>query len=65
MVGGSRYLLNGVNKGLSWFKFLGVLSLALLISLGRGPDHMLLSLDDMDYLDLMADQGEPAYTYYL
>lgn len=65
MVTGSRYLLNGVNKGLSWFKFLGVLSLALLISLGRGPDHMLLSLDDMDYLDLMADQGEPAYTYYL
>ncbi|KAI8340125.1 hypothetical protein BC941DRAFT_500687 [Chlamydoabsidia padenii] len=65
MVNGSRYLLHGVNKGLSWFKFLGVLSLALVISLGRGPDHMLLSLDEMDYLDLMADQGDSAYTYYL
>ncbi|CAO3590192.1 unnamed protein product [Absidia cylindrospora] len=62
----SRYLVDGVNKSLSWCKFISVLSLALLISLGRGPDHMLLSLDDLDYLDLMAHQGEPLVSsYYL
>ncbi|ORZ21696.1 hypothetical protein BCR42DRAFT_408144 [Absidia repens] len=62
----SRYLVDGVNKSLSWCKFISVLSLALLISLGRGPDHMLLSLDDLDYLDLMAHQGDPLVSsYYL
>lgn len=54
----SRTLLDGVKKGLSWCKFLSVLAVALLISLGRGPDHMLLSLDDMDYLAWLAGDDE-------
>ncbi|KAI8337226.1 hypothetical protein BC941DRAFT_427107 [Chlamydoabsidia padenii] len=54
----SRYLLDGIKKGLSWCKFLSVLSIALLISLGRGPNHMLLSLDDLDYLEWLADQED-------
>jgi hypothetical protein len=54
----SRALLDGVKNGLSWCKFLSVLTVALLISLGRGPDHMLLSLDDMDYLAWLDDEEE-------
>ncbi|KAI8092515.1 uncharacterized protein BX664DRAFT_347795 [Halteromyces radiatus] len=64
----SRYLLAWMDKSLSWCKFLAVLSLAWLISLGRGPDHMLLSLDDLDYLDLMDDQDnmdDYGWSYYL
>ncbi|ORX58959.1 hypothetical protein DM01DRAFT_1405558 [Hesseltinella vesiculosa] len=35
-----------VSKSLSWIKFLSVISISLLISLGRGPDQMLLSLNE-------------------
>ncbi|CAO3614323.1 unnamed protein product [Cunninghamella blakesleeana] len=45
------FLLGGIQRILSWFKFLSVLALAFIISLGRGPSHMLRSLDEMDYLD--------------
>ncbi|KAI9306585.1 hypothetical protein BJ944DRAFT_248078 [Cunninghamella echinulata] len=59
------YLLGGVQRILSWFKFLSVLSLALVISLGRGPSHMLASLDEGDYSDENINNEEDEDDYYM
>ncbi|CAO3638608.1 unnamed protein product [Cunninghamella echinulata] len=59
------YLFGGVQRILSWFKFLSVLSLALVISLGRGPSHMLASLDEGDYSDENINNEEDEDDYYM